>query len=213
NCGEETAAQIDKEVMRILKESYETAKSLLKENRTVLDEIADYLYEHENINGKEFMKIFRKLKGIPEPEEEKTEAEKTANEFKAEKLSEHKEKLEERLEEAITANQEKLQTESTMILQDKTTELAEEIGVEPIDTKSIAAKLNELSALEVDTVKITKLEAAQQELKAIKTREIQPEVKCLEEAETQLENVGLETEEIPLEVKETNTIEFQENRV
>ncbi len=83
NCGEETAAQIDQEVMRILKESYDTAVRLLRENRSILDEISQYLYEHETITGKEFMKIFRDLKGIPEPEE-KTDAEKAAEEFKAE---------------------------------------------------------------------------------------------------------------------------------
>ena len=69
NCGEETAAQIDKEVMKMLKDSYEKAKSLLEENREVLDKIADHLYENENITGKEFMRIYRELKGIPEPEE------------------------------------------------------------------------------------------------------------------------------------------------
>lgn len=83
NCGEETAAQIDKEVMEILKQSYEEAKRLLNENRDILDKISDYLYQHETITGKEFMKIFRELKGIPEPED-KPEAEKVAEEFQAE---------------------------------------------------------------------------------------------------------------------------------
>ena len=69
NCGEETAAQIDQEVMKILKASYDEAVRLLQENRDILDEISKYLYEHETITGKEFMQIFRRLKGIPEPEE------------------------------------------------------------------------------------------------------------------------------------------------
>ena len=56
--------------MNMLKESYEKAKQLLSENREVLDKIAAHLYEKENITGKEFMKIYRELKGIPEPEEE-----------------------------------------------------------------------------------------------------------------------------------------------
>lgn len=86
NCGEETAAQIDQEVMRILKESYDEAVRLLQENRSILDEISQYLYEHETITGKEFMRIFRELKGIPEPEE-KTDAEKAAEGFKAEEAS------------------------------------------------------------------------------------------------------------------------------
>lgn len=69
-CGEKTAAQIDREVLSIINACYDEARRLLVENREVLDKIADYLYEHETITGKEFMKIFRELKGIPEPEEE-----------------------------------------------------------------------------------------------------------------------------------------------
>lgn len=69
-CGEDTAAQIDKEVLSIINNAYDEAIRLLTENREVLDKISDYLYEHETITGKEFMKIFRELKGIPEPEEE-----------------------------------------------------------------------------------------------------------------------------------------------
>lgn len=83
NCGEETAAQIDQEVMKILKNSYDEAVRLLQENRDILNEISEYLYKHETITGKEFMQIFRKLKGIPEPEE-KSDAQKAAEEFKAE---------------------------------------------------------------------------------------------------------------------------------
>lgn len=71
NCSDMTAADIDQEVMLILKESYEEAKRLLKDNRDVMDKIAAFLIEKETITGKEFMKIFRKVKGIPEPEENK----------------------------------------------------------------------------------------------------------------------------------------------
>ena len=70
NCGEATAAEIDQEVMAILKESYEEAKRLLGENRTVMDKIAEFLIEKETITGKEFMEIFRESKGLPEKEEE-----------------------------------------------------------------------------------------------------------------------------------------------
>ena len=69
NCGEATASQIDEEVMRMLKSSYEEAKRLLFENRDALDRIATFLIEKETITGKEFMKIFREVKGIPEPVE------------------------------------------------------------------------------------------------------------------------------------------------
>ena len=69
NCGEATAAEIDKEVMEMLKKAYDEAKSLLTENRETLDKIAAFLIEKETITGKEFMKIFREVKGIPEPDE------------------------------------------------------------------------------------------------------------------------------------------------
>lgn len=69
NCGEATAAEIDKEVMEMLKKAYDEAKSLLTENREALDKIAAFLIEKETITGKEFMKIFREVKGIPEPVE------------------------------------------------------------------------------------------------------------------------------------------------
>lgn len=71
NCAEDTAAKVDKEVLKIINSCYVKATELLTENREVLDKISDYLYEHETITGKEFMKIFRELKGIPEPVEEK----------------------------------------------------------------------------------------------------------------------------------------------
>ncbi|MBD5543240.1 MAG: ATP-dependent zinc metalloprotease FtsH [Lachnospiraceae bacterium] len=70
NCSDVTAAEVDTEVMRILKESYQKAKELLEENRDIMDKIAAHLIEKETITGKEFMQIFRKEKGIPEPEEE-----------------------------------------------------------------------------------------------------------------------------------------------
>ena len=73
-CGEDTAGQIDKEVLTIINESYETAMNMLRENRDVLDHISEYLYEKETITGKEFMKIFREMKGIPEEESDKKDS-------------------------------------------------------------------------------------------------------------------------------------------
>ena len=69
NCGDATAGEIDEEVMKMLKAAYEEAKKLLAENRETLDKIAAFLIEKETITGKEFMKIFREVKGIPEPDE------------------------------------------------------------------------------------------------------------------------------------------------
>ena len=69
-CGEATAAEIDKEVLDIITTSYNEATRLLQENREILDKISEYLYEKETITGKEFMKMFREMKGLPEPEDE-----------------------------------------------------------------------------------------------------------------------------------------------
>ena len=71
NCAGATKAEIDKEVLTLINDCYNEATRLLTENRECLDKISEYLYEHETITGKEFMKIFREIKGIPEPEEEK----------------------------------------------------------------------------------------------------------------------------------------------
>lgn len=72
-CSDETAAKIDAEVVEMIRESYEKAKELLSENREIMDKLAEFLIEKETITGKEFMRIFREAKGIPEPEEEKQE--------------------------------------------------------------------------------------------------------------------------------------------
>ena len=72
NCSDQTAAEIDAEVVEILKESYDKALSLLRENRELMDKLAEFLIEKETITGKEFMEIFRREKGLPEPEEKKS---------------------------------------------------------------------------------------------------------------------------------------------
>ena len=74
-CGENTASQIDDEVLSIINSSYAEAMKLLDENREILDSISDYLYEKETITGKEFMKMFRDMKGLPDPDEEKNDEE------------------------------------------------------------------------------------------------------------------------------------------
>lgn len=70
NCSDATEADVDKEVMGILKAAYEEAKKLLGENRAAMDKIAEFLIEKETITGKEFMRIFREVTGRPEAEEE-----------------------------------------------------------------------------------------------------------------------------------------------
>ena len=68
-CGEDTASHIDEEVLAVINNCYNEACRLLEENKEILDRISEYLYEKETITGKEFMKMFREMKGIPEPEE------------------------------------------------------------------------------------------------------------------------------------------------
>ena len=75
NCGDATAADIDQEVMKILKNAYDEAICLLSDDREAMDKIAAFLIEKETITGKEFMKIFREVKGLPEPEEKKEDGE------------------------------------------------------------------------------------------------------------------------------------------
>lgn len=78
-CGENTASQIDDEVLSIINSSYAEAIKLLDENREILDSISEYLYEKETITGKEFMKMFRDMKGLPDPDEENKEQEAAQN--------------------------------------------------------------------------------------------------------------------------------------
>lgn len=73
DCGDDTATEVDQEVMKMLKESYEKALETLRENRDALDQISEYLIEKETITGKEFMDILRKIKGWDDPEKDQTE--------------------------------------------------------------------------------------------------------------------------------------------
>lgn len=107
NCSEVTAAGVDEEVMKILKDAYKEAKDMLSENREILDKIAAHLIEKETITGKEFMQIFRKEKGLPDPEEEKK-----AEEEAKEETKENADSLEESKPETEGATEEKEQEET-----------------------------------------------------------------------------------------------------
>lgn len=78
NCGPETAAEIDKEVMKMLKDAYAEAKRLLSEHRTSLDKISDFLIQKETITGKVFMEIFHEVEGISSEDKEGKTAERIA---------------------------------------------------------------------------------------------------------------------------------------
>ena len=69
-CGEDTASQIDEEVLSVINSCYNAAYQMLEENKEVLDKISEYLFEKETITGKEFMKMYRELKGMEEPVED-----------------------------------------------------------------------------------------------------------------------------------------------
>ena len=69
NCSDATAAEVDNEVKKLLKECYEKAKKLINENRKALDKIAEFLYEKETITGKEFMEIFNSVNETPVEEQ------------------------------------------------------------------------------------------------------------------------------------------------
>ena len=84
NCSDETAAAIDEEDVAMIKESYDQALQMLRENRELMDKLAAFLIERETITGKEFMEIFRREKGLPDPEEEKKDAAEGATGQKAE---------------------------------------------------------------------------------------------------------------------------------
>ena len=117
NCGDATAADIDQEVMKILKNAYDEAKRLLSDDRETMDKIAAFLIEKETITGKEFMKIFREVKGLPEPEEKKEDGEGVAD-------TQHLEKTDEAVENGSEADTENV---------GKTTETAvQEHGAEPV---------------------------------------------------------------------------------
>lgn len=80
NCSDQTAAKVDEEVMKVLKDAYDKALTLIRENMDVLDAISEYLLEKETITGKEFMTIFNRMKGI---EEEPVSEEKSKEQMEA----------------------------------------------------------------------------------------------------------------------------------
>jgi len=115
NCADETAARIDEEVARRMKEYYDRAVNIIKENRDALEKIAEYLIEKETITGKEFIKMYREIKGLPDPEDEK--------ENKADAAKAEADKIETaKTENAVTENP--VKDESTDKVVENTTENA-----------------------------------------------------------------------------------------
>ena len=103
NCGEATSAEIDREVMGMLKSAYTEAKRLLSAHRESLDKIAAFLIEKETITGKEFMEIYHEVEGIDPEIEKKPEERITVRETEPqiEAKAEVKEEIEEEIKEEV----------------------------------------------------------------------------------------------------------------
>ena len=153
NCGDATAAEIDEEVMMMLKNAYAEAKRLLSENRDALDHIADFLIEKETITGKEFMEIFRKVKGIPEEEPAAEAVIETAVEESVEAVAE--EAAEAVVEEAVEAPAE----EPTEAIAEETVEAVPENSVE--ETVEEAAETVAEEAAAEETIEETAKETVE----------------------------------------------------
>jgi cell division protease FtsH len=131
NCSDATAAEVDQEVMRVLKEAYDEAKRLLTEHREALDKIAAFLIEKETITGKEFMKIFHEVEGIQESD-------------KKAPVSRISERAKEEVSEAV---QEKAEIQA----EDATAESIEETQMEAAEAVSVAVtQTAETAAPEAD---------------------------------------------------------------
>lgn len=126
-CSDVTAADIDTEVMKMLRDSYKQAKKMLKENREIMDKLAAYLIEKETITGKEFMKIYRKEKGIPDPEENEkvTESEKTA-ETESKPVTDEPKPVTEVPEEKTTVTEDRQEAEASQEKEPETDSQAKE---------------------------------------------------------------------------------------
>ena len=74
NCSDVTAAAVDEEVRQIMEDCYNEAKAILSENMDAMDMIAEHLIREETITGKDFMRLYRQAKGIPEPAQDGMEA-------------------------------------------------------------------------------------------------------------------------------------------
>lgn len=127
-CADVTAAEIDAEIMTVMKACYDEAKELLSGNRELMDELADYLIEKETISGKEFMKIYREAKGLPEPEPEKEGKENTE---KRPSLATKEEKLQEEIKEKT--DETKLGSVLDVTIDDDYVEEQAEESLEPVE--------------------------------------------------------------------------------
>ena len=126
NCSDQTAAKVDEEVRKVLKDAYDKALTLIRENMDALDEISAYLLEKETITGKEFMVIFNRVKGIEESAKEEAEQKELAEaETEQEELAEAETEQEE-LAEAEAEQEETAKVEAETSADETVNEQTEE---------------------------------------------------------------------------------------
>lgn len=171
NCSDTTAADIDAEVMKILKYSYKEARRLLKSNRRVMDKIAAYLVEKETITGKEFMKIFRKEKGIPEPKEKEEKKETKTKDAKSEDAQ------------IIDAKTEDAKSEDAQIKEAK----AEEANTEDVNIKDTEAQDIEQKDANTEEKKTEFAEALKEKLRVESLSAMEDESNNSEENTTNID--------------------------
>ncbi len=173
NCADNTAADVDKEIVAIIAECYEEAKKIMLENRDILDKIAAYLIEKENITGKEFMEIYCKEKGIPLPEPKNPSEKKGIDVTVSDdtKTSEEAEKESEEKKEETSETTETVESTETV----EKTEATEQEEIEEIEETSEDNKETETETKESESEEQEELSEEEQEIIKVK-QEISKEV-------------------------------------
>ena len=173
NCADNTAADVDKEIVAIIAECYEEAKKIMLENRDILDKIAAYLIEKENITGKEFMEIYCKEKGIPLPEP-KNPSEKKGIDVTVSDDTKTSEEVEKESEEKKEETSETAETAESTETVEKT-EISENEEIEEIEETSEDNKEAETEDKETESEEKEELSEEEQEIIKVK-QEISKEV-------------------------------------
>lgn len=173
NCADNTAADVDKEIVAIIAECYEEAKKIMLENRDILDKIAAYLIEKENITGKEFMEIYCKEKGIPLPEPKNPSEKKGIDVTVSDdtKTSEEAEIESEEKKEETSETTETVESTETV----EKTETTEQEEIEEIEETSEDNKETETETKESESEEREELSEEEQEIIKVK-QEISKEV-------------------------------------
>lgn len=189
NCSDVTAAAVDEEVMKLLKSCYKEAKTMIKENRAIMDKIAAHLIEKETITGKEFMEIYCKEKGIPVPVKD--------DDKKLKKKNEPKKADEKTAEKAAEKTLEKVSENETDVIEKENEEKKKQ--PEMMDFREV------LTDIRKDNIKKEKSVSEnnkQEESQSVQKDDNQKEMQTVQTDDTQEEirpaQVNSEQSEIPL---------------